>query len=129
MKQQYQTDCRTFDNNGKLTYGNRYVIREWSHNAHDTGNLYNDSKIFQVFVQEVNSQISYNKDGTTIDAIPILAYHRIDNQKTHDSTDVDLFDKEMKYLHDNGVRVITISDLGYDKNSNYLYIKKIAISF
>jgi hypothetical protein len=65
-----QTDCKTFDNNGKLTYGNRYVIREWSHNAHDTGNLYNDSKIFQVFVQEVNSQISYNKDETTIDATP-----------------------------------------------------------
>jgi hypothetical protein len=34
-----------------------------------------------------------------------------------------LFDKEMKYLHDNDVRVITRSDLGYDENKNYLYIK------
>jgi len=25
-----------------------------------------------------------------------------------------LFDKEMKYLHDTSVKVITMSDLGYD---------------
>ena len=36
-----------------------------------------------------------------------------------------LFDKEMKYLHDNDVRVITRSDLGYDENKNYLYKKLI----
>jgi hypothetical protein len=30
----------------------------------------------------------------------------------------------MKYLHDNGVKVITMSDLGYDENSRSLYIKK-----
>jgi hypothetical protein len=34
-----------------------------------------------------------------------------------------LFDKEMKYLHDNNVRVITMSDLGYNENSKYLYIR------
>jgi hypothetical protein len=28
----------------------------------------------------------------------------------------------MKYLHDNGVKVITMSDLGYDE-ANYLYIR------
>jgi hypothetical protein len=37
--------------------------------------------------------------------------------------DADLFDKEMKYLHDNGIRVITMSDLGYDQNSEYLYVR------
>jgi hypothetical protein len=31
----------------------------------------------------------------------------------------------MKYLHDNGFKVLTMSDLGYDANSKYLYIKKI----
>jgi hypothetical protein len=40
-----------------------------------------------------------------------------------DIMNISLFDKEMKYLHDNGVRVITISDLGYDENRNYLYVK------
>jgi hypothetical protein len=29
----------------------------------------------------------------------------------------------MKYLYDNNVRVITMSDLGYDEKSNYLYIR------
>jgi hypothetical protein len=35
-----------------------------------------------------------------------------------------LFDKEMKYLHDNNVRVITMSDLGYDQNNKYLYVNE-----
>ena len=54
---------------------------------------------------------------------PIIGYHDIDNKKTITSTDVNLFDAEMKYLHDNGFKVLTMSDLGYDENSNYLYIK------
>ncbi|HEY6883341.1 MAG TPA: hypothetical protein VI278_04805 [Nitrososphaeraceae archaeon] len=46
------------------------------------------------------------------------------NEATESSaTTLDLFEAEMKYLHDNGFRVITFSDLGYDENSNYLYIK------
>jgi hypothetical protein len=120
-----QTDCRTFDDSGQVTYANRYVIREWSHNARDTTDLHNDTKIFQLFVQEVNSQAKYNNNNNngTINAIPILAYHKIDDQGTPESTDIALFDAEMKYLHDNGVRVITLSDLGYDENSNSLYIK------
>jgi peptidoglycan/xylan/chitin deacetylase (PgdA/CDA1 family) len=118
-----QTDCRTFDDNGKLTYANRYVVREWSHNANDEGNLYNDSKIFQIFVEEVNSQKIYNKNGK-IDAIPILAYHSIDNQKRRGSTDINEFAEEMKYLNSTGFRVISISDLGYDQNTKYLYLKK-----
>ena len=28
-----QTDCRTYFDNGSLTFVNRYSIREWSHNA------------------------------------------------------------------------------------------------
>ena len=31
-----QTDCRTFDDSGQVTYANRYVIREWAHNTRDT---------------------------------------------------------------------------------------------
>lgn len=33
----------------------------------------------------------------------------------------------MKYLHDNGFRVITLSDLGYDENSNSFYIKTVGV--
>ncbi len=30
----------------------------------------------------------------------------------------------MKYLHDNGFKVIRMSDLGYDVHNNVLYVKK-----
>src|SRR5919204_3833091 len=105
--QSSQTDCRTYFDNGTLTFANRYSIREWSHNVVDRKYKYNDPMIFQRFVQEVNSQQAYNKDGV-IDAIPIIAYHDIDYDKAIDSTDVNLFDQEMKYLHDNGFKVLTM---------------------
>ena len=51
--QSSQTDCRTYFDNGTLTFANRYSIREWSHNAVDKKYNYNDSLIFQKFVQEL----------------------------------------------------------------------------
>jgi hypothetical protein len=117
-----QTDCRTYFDNGTLTFVNRYSIREWSHNAVDRKYMYNDPMIFQRFIQEVNSQQVYNRNGV-INAIPIIAYHDIDEEKAIDSTDTNLFDQEMKYLYDNGFKVITMSDLGYDENSKYLYVR------
>ena len=53
---------------------------------------------------------------------------QIDNSGEDDpeayATTIDLFEKEIKYLHDNGFKVLTMADLGYDEKSNYLYIKK-----
>ena len=97
-----QTDCRTFDNNGKLRYGNRCVIREWSHNVADVdylnnnNYLNNNTKIFHIFTQEVNNQTSYNSKNGTIDAISIVAYNSI-GKTSPDSTDLNLFAEEMKY--------------------------------
>jgi Polysaccharide deacetylase len=120
--QSRQTDCRTHFDNGTLTFANRYSIREWSHNAVDRKYRYNDPMILQQFVQEVNSQQAYNKNGV-IDAIPIIAYHDIDYDKAIDSTDTNLFDQEMKYLHDNGFKVMPMSDIRYNANTKYMYIK------
>ena len=120
--QSSQTDCRTYFDNGTLTFANRYSIREWSHNAVDRKYDYNDVAILQRFVQEVNSQQTYNKNGA-IDAIPIIAYHDISDNKAIDSTDISLFDHEMKYLHDNAFKVIPLSDIGYNENTKYMYIK------
>ncbi|HYT02449.1 MAG TPA: hypothetical protein VEL70_06020, partial [Candidatus Acidoferrum sp.] len=44
------------------------------------------------------------------------------------STTVDLFAQEMKYLHDNGFRVLLLNQLGYDANNNIFYIKKVPSS-
>ena len=122
QQRQQQIDCRTFSDNGTLNYANRYDIKERTHNALDKRYSYNDTEIFSRFVELVDSQTNFNKNGI-INAIPIIGYHDIDKNKTITSTDVDLFNAEMKHLHDNGFKVFTMSDLGYDENSNYLYIK------
>jgi Polysaccharide deacetylase len=118
-----QTDCRTYFDNGSLTFVNRYSIREWSHNNIDKATSHNDSKIFDIFVNEINSQEKYNKPNASILAVPIIAYHNIDNNNATDSTDIGLFAQEMKYLHDNAFRVLTLNDLGYDTKNNVFYIK------
>ena len=117
-----QTDCRTYSDDGELNYANRYDIKESSHNSWDTRYLHDDTQIFEKFVELVNSQTNYNKDGK-INAIPIIGYHNIEDDDAITSTHVSLFAAEMKYLHDNGFKVLTMSDLGYDENKNYLYVK------
>jgi peptidoglycan/xylan/chitin deacetylase (PgdA/CDA1 family) len=123
-KQSSQTDCRTYFENGTLTFANRYSIREWSHNSLDKQFLHDDQAIFQKFVEEVNSGIAFNNKKGTLDAIPIIAYHGIDDSKNPGSTDVSLFAAEMKYLHDNGFKLIPMSDLGYDKRTNEMFIQQ-----
>ena len=117
-----QTDCRTYSDDGELNYANRYDIKENSHNGLDIRYSHDDSQIFEKFVELVNSQTNFNKDGK-INAIPIIGYHNIEDDNAITSTHVSLFAAEMKYLHDNGFKVLTMSDLGYDENKNYLYVE------
>ena len=122
-----QTDCRTFSDDGELTFVNRYSIMGWSHDAERKENSYSDSQMLDRFIEVVNIPSSYNTDGK-INALPIIIWHRIDNSGEDDpevyATTIDLFEKEIKYLHDNGFKVLTMADLGYDENSNYLYLKR-----
>ena len=55
-------------------------------------------------------------------SIPIIGYHFIGNSTSYD-TSIELFDREMKYLHDNGFKVLTLTDLGYNDKEHYFYIK------
>ncbi|HET7149244.1 MAG TPA: polysaccharide deacetylase family protein [Candidatus Nitrosopolaris sp.] len=119
-----QTDCATYDNSGTLSYANRYSIREASHNSWDQSYLHNNQTIFQKFIGAVKSGINFNNKKGALDAIPIVAYHGIDNTGDPSSTDVSLFAAEMKYLHDNGFKVIPMSDLGYNENTNSMYIRQ-----
>jgi peptidoglycan/xylan/chitin deacetylase (PgdA/CDA1 family) len=119
-----QNDCRTYDDNGDLTFVNRYSIRTWSHDAVKKDNSYDNSEMFEKFVEVVNSQTKYNKDGK-ITSIPIVKYHKIDDSGEDYSTNVDLFSDEMRYLYDNSFTVLSMQNLGYDEDSNYLYIKDI----
>ena len=141
-----QTDCSTSFSDGTLTPSNRYSINSWAHkhidkgcsassaDDGDAGNCksfryeYDNAQMFEKFITAVNSQYSYNKDGI-VRAIPIIVYHTIvnypdlsDSNRPIDTT-LNLFDAEMKYLYDNGFKVITMADLGYDTNSNSIYVK------
>jgi peptidoglycan/xylan/chitin deacetylase (PgdA/CDA1 family) len=137
-----QIDC-----SGELTGSNRYSINSWAHkhiehecspaNSADNGDTgtctvirqeYDNAQMFEKFVTAVNSQDIYNKDRI-VRAIPIIIYHTIvnypdlsDSNRPIDTT-LNLFDAEMRYLYDNGFKVITMSDLGYDESSKSMYVK------
>jgi peptidoglycan/xylan/chitin deacetylase (PgdA/CDA1 family) len=117
-----QQDCRTYFSNGTLTYANRYSIRAWSHNFYDNLYSHNQTSIFNKFIQVVNKQSRYNVEGS-VDAIPIIEYHNIDNQNTPYTTSIGLFTAEMKYLHDNGFTVLPMSAVGYNDTSKFLYLR------
>ncbi|MBV9176193.1 MAG: hypothetical protein JO297_04070 [Nitrososphaeraceae archaeon] len=82
------------------------------------------------FINLVNSQNTYNSNGQ-INAIPVLAYHKIDptikNVKDTSVSTIspDLFDAEMKYLYDNGIKVYTMANLRYNQNNNSIYLGDI----
>ena len=83
--------------------------------------------MFDRFKEAVDSQDHFNKDGT-IRAIPIIVYHAfvpIDDKGESvipTDTSVNLFEEEMKYLHDNDFEVMTMKDLVYIQNTNTLSI-------
>ena len=81
-----QVDCRTYLPNGKVSVANRYSIIGWSHDSDRRKYSYNDSQMLDRFIEVVNSQKQYNKvlarqttEEGTVEAIPIIVYHRIDN--------------------------------------------------
>jgi Polysaccharide deacetylase len=100
-------------------HANRYSIGEYSmQHIRDDGTSYDNSQMFSQFVAVLNSQNKFNKGGM-INAIPVIGYHDIiatypDVSYTNQSSDttLNLFEEEMKYLHDNGFRVTTFYDLG-----------------
>ncbi len=123
-KKSPQTDCRTYLPDGKLTYANRYAVRSLSFDVDEIKNSFNNADIFADFVKIANSQSKYNKGDGILNAIPIITFHDVDlatNQPY--TTNVGLFDQLMKYLHDNGFKVLTMANLGYDISSNTINIQ------
>lgn len=129
----YQYDCAPFAADGTLTRTHKYAIREWSHDREHTrlnekypqltphGTQMSDL-LFNEFVRVVESQNVYNSNAGKIVAMPIIGYHVIANSSSYD-TSVELFDREMKYLDDNGYKVLKFSDLGYNDTGNHFYIR------
>jgi len=126
---QRQNDCSTYSTSGKLTYANRYDVKSDSFRHVDSNHNYSPSQEYNQFIQRMNSQIPYNTNGK-ITAIPIITYHNLTNSmqdynKMASTITVDLFAQEMKYLHDNGFRVLLINQLGYDSTKNVFYLNSL----
>ncbi|HYZ96370.1 MAG TPA: polysaccharide deacetylase family protein, partial [Nitrososphaeraceae archaeon] len=127
------TDCSPYSSDGTPKPTNRYAMKEWSHDREKDkiyeskylgqdphGEKVNEAMLEQ-FIKILERQTEFNKNGE-INAIPIVAYHRLDTNKDFD-TSPELFEQEMQYLYENGYNVITLSDLGYDENQEQFYIK------
>lgn len=126
FKNHPQTDCRTYLPDGKLSYANRYAIRSLSFDRYEIRDLFNNSTIFSDFVKIVNSQSKYN-NGTTINAIPLVTFHNVRPvNNTPYTTNVGVFAELMKYLHDNGFRVLSMNNLVYDAKNNAFYMKSVS---
>ena len=148
-----QAGCSPFSADGGLNPVSRYSVKSWSHDSERKDNLYNQSEMFKKFVETVDGQDKYNNnsDGededdkeNTLKAIPIITWNNIINytakeegprqvegnieQHPYTTTSIDLFEEEIKYLYDNGFKVITMADLAYDENTNNLNIKDNASS-
>ena len=126
-----QTDCRTYSDSGRLTQVNRYDVKSDSFRHVDSYHNYSPSEEFQKFVQRVNSQIRYNTNGK-INAIPIITYHNLTNSMQDynnmaSTITVDLFAQQMKYLHDNGFRVLLLNQLSYDPNNKVFVLKNVPL--
>jgi len=145
------TGCNPFSADGDLNPVSRYSVKSWSHDSERKDNLYNQSEMFKKFVEVVDGQVKYNNHSeddedkeNSVKAIPIITWNNIINytakeevqrqvegnieQHPYTTTSIDLFEEEIKYLYDNGFKVITMADLAYDENTKHLNIKDIASS-
>ena len=129
-----ESDCTPLNKKDKIKYENRYDVKNWSDRPKEQTDSHaiismNKTQMYSQFVNEVNSQSKYNKNGC-INTIPIVVYHNfiVDNnhieRSNESATDIGLFSKELKYLHDNGFIVLKMSDLGYNPISKFNYIKE-----
>jgi peptidoglycan/xylan/chitin deacetylase (PgdA/CDA1 family) len=118
-----QTDCRTYSSDGRLTYANRYAVRSYTVDVLELKDSFDNATIYSDFVNEVNSQSNYNHAGR-INAVPLITFHDVglETNKRY-TTNVDLFDQLMKYLYDNGFKVLTFEQLGYNTNTNTFYLR------
>src|SRR5262249_57206613 len=73
---------------------------------------------FTTFVENVN-----RANSTAIASIKFHTFVNNTNNKDKISTSEQLFEQEMKYLHDNGFKVIRMSDLEFSSAHNVLYVK------
>jgi Polysaccharide deacetylase len=122
-----QTDSQTYDEQGKITYAIRFNIRTWNHNGLDSQLGHESNKIFSEFIKEVTTGLRM-KNMSKDESIPVLVHHNIENLQTdnvplqwiNSTTDVHLFDQEMKYLSEHHFRTPSMADVAHNYTGNAL---------
>jgi peptidoglycan/xylan/chitin deacetylase (PgdA/CDA1 family) len=119
----YENQCHysTENNENELQPDfKRYTITGLSHEAYKKSGGYSDDEMYEQFIKIVESQTKYNTENS-IGAVPILIYHMVDYSNDDYSINPDLFEKEMKYLFENGYKIFQMKDIVYDNEE--LHIK------
>jgi peptidoglycan/xylan/chitin deacetylase (PgdA/CDA1 family) len=124
-EEKYKNQCDKYSTENKenelQSDFTRYTITGLSHELYKKSGGYSDEEMFEQFIHIVESQTQYNTDNA-IRAIPILIYHSVDYSGDDYSINPGLFEKEMKYLFENGYKIFQMNDIVYD-NEEGLHIK------
>ena len=92
---------------------NRYSINAISQSGKK------DSDMFTIFVENVK-----RANSTALSSIKFHRFVNDTDSRSKISTSPQLFEQEMKYLHDTGFKVIRMSDLGFSPTNDTLYVKR-----
>lgn len=121
-------DCRVTTDNGTVKYEHRYQMHTSSHNELDKLHQHNTTAILEDFKHFLSKNIKFNDDGS-IQAMPILAYHNVAHlnqtqpQWWNSTTLPDTLEAEIKYMAENGIRMLSMADLVYDNATNKFHIR------
>lgn len=122
-------DCSVTNPNGTLKYAHKYQMFGTSHNGLDNAHRHNSAAILEDFKSLVHRAITFNDDGT-IRSLPIITYHNIANLNEteprlwNSTTTVETFLQEIQYLHDSGIRMLSMADLQFDNSTQRFHIRQ-----
>lgn len=85
----------------------QYTIVGWSHDATRKENNYSDLQMLEAFKEYISNFDNDIKNSN----VPIIIYHKIEDTPDTYNTSIDLFKSEMKYLYENGFRVVTMDEV------------------
>jgi hypothetical protein len=119
-----QVDCSTYKS-GNLQYENQYGIRMRSIDDIEQHFNFNDTLAYNFFIQWIENQTSYNVNGQIV-ALPVVTFHNLiapTDQSYWLHTNQLVFAKIAKFLNNTKYTVLTMDQIGYNPNTNTMYIK------
>ena len=131
------TNLKYFFIHRRVELKNRFITIEniFSNTNNSNKNVTSTS----IRIENIISNSTYNSTSTLVEnKISILAYHQVRNNTKWDSflirelliTPPEIFEKDMKYLSDNGYKSIGLDELIYAINNNkVLNSKSVVITF